>query len=449
MANVLVIEDDQSARNTLEKVLKKDGHAVETAEGGIPGVAKFEEGGHDLVLLDLKMPDLDGRTVLKRIMRIDPEIPVIVMTAYASVDNAVDCMKSGAYDFVQKPLNLKELRAVIEKALEHENLKRENRALRDELTDRFSFPNIVAVSSAMQGVFNVIRQVAPTNATVLITGESGTGKELVANALHYNSLRAKKPFVKVNCAALSESLLESELFGHEKGAFTGAISQRKGHFEVADGGTLFIDEIGDVAPMTQVKLLRFMQEKEFNRVGNSIPIKVDVRLITATNADLKQKIAAGTFREDLFFRINAVRIDIPALRERPEDIAPLAEHFAKLHARENSMKVREIAPETFKALEAYEWPGNIRELENAIETAVVLGGKPVITPDDLPAHIRCREGGKPTVSIPIGASLKDTEKEMIERTLKSTRGNKTQAAKILGIGTKTLYRKIKEYNLET
>jgi two-component system NtrC family response regulator/two-component system response regulator HydG len=348
---------------------------------------------------------------------------------------------------MEKPIDLVKLRVLIHKALEKRALAVENIALRESLRQKYRFDNIVGASQKMSEIYQIVTQVAPTNATVLITGESGTGKELIANAIHYNSPRKERPLVKLNCASLSETLLESELFGHEKGAFTGAISRRKGRFEIADGGTLFLDEIGGVSLAVQVKLLRVLQEREFERVGGNETIKVDVRLVTATNKDLKKAVEEGTFREDLFYRIHVVTIDVPPLRERKEDIPPLVSHFINKFAAENKKNVKGVTDEALLLLTSYDYPGNVRELENIIESAVVMATGNLIDVSVLPQSVRSVTPARESISLPVGSTLTDVEKRLIGETLRLTGGNKVQAAKVLGIGTRTLYRKIKEYNL--
>jgi DNA-binding NtrC family response regulator len=373
---------------------------------------------------------------------------VVVMTAYATVDRAVRAMKEGADDFLEKPLLLDKLRIIIERSLGHRRIRDENLRLRKALKNRYGFDNIIGSSPAMQEVFQVVEQVAPTRATVLILGESGTGKELIANAIHYRSDRAKGPLVKVNCAALTETLLESELFGHEKGAFTGAVQRRKGRFEIADGGTLFLDEVAEIPPTTQVKLLRVLQEQSFERVGGNETLQVDVRIITATNTDLKAGVREGRVREDLYYRLKVVTIPLPPLRDRREDIPALARHFVKKFTEQNGKPPMTIDGSAMAALTSYSWPGNVRQLENVLESAVVMSTGETITPElvalDAP---RTPVEDQSVLRFLPGTPLEDVERQLILATLQAEGGNKTQTAKRLGIGVRTLYRKLKEYGV--
>ena len=444
---ILVVEDQKPARAALVSALSKDGHKLLEAQTGKEGLQSALENEPDIVITDIRMPEMDGMEFLGALKEKLPQTEVILITAYGNVELAVQAMKRGAYDFMEKPIDLVKLRVLIHKALEKRALAVENIALRESLRQKYRFDNIVGASQKMSEIYQIVTQVAPTNATVLITGESGTGKELIANAIHYNSPRKERPLVKLNCASLSETLLESELFGHEKGAFTGAISRRKGRFEIADGGTLFLDEIGGVSLAVQVKLLRVLQEREFERVGGNETIKVDVRLVTATNKDLKKAVEEGTFREDLFYRIHVVTIDVPPLRERKEDIPPLVSHFINKFAAENKKNVKGVTDEALLLLTSYDYPGNVRELENIIESAVVMATGNLIDVSVLPQSVRSVTPARESISLPVGSTLTDVEKRLIGETLRLTGGNKVQAAKVLGIGTRTLYRKIKEYNL--
>ena len=447
MGTILVVEDQKSARAALVSALAKDGHKLLEAQTGKEGLQSALENEPDIVITDIRMPEMDGMEFLAALKERLPQTEVILITAYGNVELAVEAMKRGAYDFMEKPIDLVKLRVLVHKALEKHALIVENIALRESLRQKYRFDNIVGTSQKMSEIYQIVTQVAPTNATVLITGESGTGKELIANAIHYNSPRKGKPFVKLNCASLSETLLESELFGHEKGAFTGAISRRKGRFEIADEGTLFLDEIGGVSLAVQVKLLRVLQEREFERVGGNETIKVDVRLVTATNKDLKKAVEEGAFREDLFYRIHVVTIDVPPLRERKEDIPLLVNHFVSKFAAENNKDVKGVTEEALALLTSYDYPGNVRELENSIESAVVMATVNLIDASLLPPGIRTAVPVRESVVLPIGSTLTEVEKRLIGETLRFTRGNKVQAAKVLGIGTRTLYRKVKEYNL--
>ncbi len=448
MGRILIVEDDRGTREALGSALAVEGHDILQAANGREGLRMAVEADVDVVVSDMKMPEMDGLALLEELKKEKPDIEVIMVTAYGTVETAVTAMKRGAYDFVEKPIrDLGEIRELVRKAFEKRTLVRENVSLREQLRDKYRFDNIIGNSPRIAEIFQVIAQVAPTQATVLIAGESGTGKELIANAIHYNSPRANKPFIKVNCASLSETLLESELFGHERGAFTGAVAQRRGRFEIADGGTLFLDEIGTLSPTVQVKLLRVLQEREFERVGGNKPIKVNVRLIVATNRDLKAAVDAGEFREDLYYRVNVVKIILPPLRERKEDIPLLVEHFIRKYSAKNDRNVTSVADEALKLLLAYDYPGNIRELENIIENAVVLSGEPEIASRLLPPGLRKDAGESDIITIPVGTDFKEIENRVIRATLAHTNNNKTRAAAVLGIGVRTLHRKMEQYGL--
>jgi DNA-binding NtrC family response regulator len=442
---ILVVDDEANARSALAELLREEGYAVETAADGFKALPKLDEFAPDLVLTDLKMPGMDGMELMKRAWEGDPERVVVVMTAYGSVDTAVAAMRQGAADYLTKPINVDELVLVLQRVLERRRLRAEAGHLRQRLAERRSMKNIIGSSGVMQRVFDTVLQVAPSKASVLITGESGTGKELIAEALHEHSPRAKGPFVKLHCAALAETILESELFGHEKGSFTGAAGRRDGRFQQADGGTLFLDEIGEISPSIQVKLLRFLQEKQFERVGGNQTIKVDVRIIAATNRDLGKMVKEGTFREDLFYRLNVVSIDMPSLRERPSDIPLLAMHFLKKYALENEKTIVGFNDEALGALSRYAWPGNVRELENAIERAVIICRGDMIRPEDLAPQIATAErtaDGGPVVP---GATLAQLEKYAILKTLEHTGGSTSRAAEILGISTRKIQYRLREY----
>ena len=447
MGTVLVVEDEAAARKQMAQALTRQNHIVLQAKDGEEALKTLAENDVDVVVTDIRMPNMDGMELLDALRKKDPTLQVLMVTAYGDVSTAVEAMKKGAYDFLEKPISMIRLRELVKKAVEKRRLMVENRSLKERLKGKFRFENIIARSRVMLEVFETIRQVAPTRVTVLLTGESGTGKELVANAIHYNSPRAGKPFIKVNCAALPETLLESELFGHEKGAFTGAYQTRIGRFEAADGGTLFLDEIGAMSPALQVKLLRVLQESEFERVGGNRTIRVDIRLIAATNIDLRKAVQEKKFREDLFYRINVVAIHLPPLRERKEDILFLVEHFIKKYAAENERDVDGIEDDALAALMNYDFPGNVRELENIIESAVVMTKTRMITLDSLPPVVRATEASTDRVAIPVGTTLKNAEKRIIEATLEYAGGNRTEAARILKIGRRTLFRKIKEYGI--
>ncbi|MCX7703368.1 MAG: sigma-54 dependent transcriptional regulator [Planctomycetota bacterium] len=447
MGIVLVVEDEVASRKQMAQALLRQEHTVLEAGDGEEAIKVIRENDVDVIVSDIRMPNVSGMDVLKAAKKHDPSIVVIMVTAYGDVQTAVEAMKDGAFDFLEKPISMMRLRELVNKGVEIRRGVLENRALKESLKGRFTFENIVARSRKMLEIFDVVRQVAPTKATVLLTGESGTGKELIANAIHYNSPRAGKPLVKVNCAALPETLLESELFGHEKGAFTGAYQTRIGRFESADGGTLFLDEIGAMSLALQVKLLRVLQESEFERVGGNKTIRVDVRLVAATNTDLQKAVSEGKFREDLYYRVNVVRIELPPLRERKEDIPFLVEHFLKKYSEENLKKVERVDSEAMAALLRYNFPGNVRELENIIESGVVLAKGNVITLDMLPPPLRVSERETGKLSIPVGVTMKEAERAVIEATLKHTGGNRTEAARILKLGRRTLFRKIKEYGV--
>ncbi len=445
--HVLIAEDEKNIREGLGQALEMDGYETYLAADGEEALRLFEEEEIDLVVTDLKMPRLSGEELLRRIVADHPTIPVIILTGHGTIETAVKAMRDGAYDFLTKPLNLDRLSLLVKRALSTRELVLQHRAMQEELEKRRSFANIIGSSPEMRRIFDVVRQVAATKASVLITGESGTGKELIADAIHNLSNRKDKAFIKVHCAALSESLLESELFGHEKGSFTGALARKRGRFELAHLGTIFLDEIGEINPGVQIKILRVLQEKKFERVGGEETIEVDVRIISATNRDLKKEIADGRFREDLFYRLNVVNIHMPPLRERKEDIPLLASAFLKEFAEENGKKIDGIDTRARSALYTHAWPGNVRELRNCIESAVVLCKGSVITCDDLPPTIR--SGAEDNyIKISFGTNMADAEKEIIRGTLSHLRGNKSRAAETLGIGRKTLHRKIKEYNIE-
>jgi len=444
-SKILIVDDDYAHRKMLEAVLSAQGYEIWQAEDGQTAIAAVEKRFYDLILMDVRMTLVGGIKALKRIKEISPGIPVIIMTAYASVSTAVEALKSGAYDYLTKPLDIDELKILINKALRHKQLEKENIYLREQLKDRFDFSKIIGQSSVMRKLLETIAIVAPTEATVLITGESGTGKELIANAIHLNSPRREKPLIKVNCAALPETLLESELFGHEKGAFTGALTRRQG--QLAHKGSIFLDEIAEMAPQTQAKILRVLQEREFEPVGSSNTVRVDTRVIVATNKNLKEEIQQGHFREDLFYRINVVTLSVPPLRERREDIPLLADFFLKQYAEKNRRLIKGFTPRATDLLMRYDWPGNVRELANMVERSVIMARGDMITPDEFSDTLRALdpEMKKSEIGLTSGRSLKDVEKEMILMTLEDAKGNRTHAAKILGISRRTLQLKLKEY----
>jgi two-component system response regulator HydG len=444
---ILIAEDDPGAGEALRTAFGQEGYETELATTGSEAREMFAAARWDCVLTDVVMPDVDGLTLLKEFVGAPSAPPVIVMTAYGSVDRAVQAMKDGAYDFLEKPLDLQQLRALVRNAVERNRDEPENKPVRAKLRAERKVL-LSGTSSLMHDVVERARRVARTNATVLITGESGTGKELIARLIHTESLRVRGAFVPVNCAGLTESIIESELFGHVKGAFTGAVRSKKGKFELADGGTLFLDEIGEIPAVVQVKLLRVLQEREVERVGGEEPVKIDVRLICATHRDLDEMVAAGTFREDLYYRIKVIVLHIPPLRERAEDIPQLADHFRVRANERNGRSVSSISPAALERLLAYRWPGNVRELENVVEQAVVLCASDEIDVGDLPPEVGGDRGPRDVLRVSVGTSLAEMEKELILETLRKTGGNKTQAAKLLGIGVRTLYRKLDEYESE-
>lgn len=450
---ILIVEDEKNTREGLERTLNRKYQIIQ-ADNGERALRLLAEKPVDILLTDLRMPGMDGLTLVRRAIAHESQPVCIVLTAYGSIESAVEAMKVGAYDFLTKPLNLDQLEIVIERALHSRQLENENRSLRTQLDKRFGLEAFIGRTPAMEELFKLIRQVAPSQATVLIQGESGTGKELVAHAMHNLSSRARGPFIAVHCAALPQNLLESELFGHEKGAFTGAVERRRGRFEMAEGGTLFLDEISEVAPVIQVKLLRVLEEWKFERVGGQETLEADIRLVAATNNDLKKLVQEGRFRNDLFYRLNVVTINLPPLRERRDDIPLLARHFLQDFARENNRKIEDISSDALAVLVSYDWPGNVRELKNIIEQMVVLGHGAKLTLRDLPASVRENEhssalqaGGiisAPSIPLPAG-SIKEANRNMIIATLGAAGGNRTLAAKKLGISRRTLHRKLREF----
>jgi len=448
---ILVIDDEAHAAAALETLLGEDGYDVRKANDGESGLRALEGFDADVVLTDLHMPGIDGLELLARVKETRPETMVIVMTAFGTVKTAVQAMKLGAEDYLSKPIDLEELELVLQRAVERKALEAETANLRQRLDRKYSLDNLVGESPEMIAAFKVVRQVAPSSSSVLLLGESGTGKELFAQALHQNSPRRKRPFVKVACAALPETLLESELFGHEKGAFTGALFARAGRFELADGGTLFLDEIGDISPTVQVKLLRFLEEREFERVGGNKTYKVDVRIVAATHRDLPRRIEEGAFREDLFYRLNVIQIHIPPLRDRANDIALLAHHFVAKYAHANGKRLRGISDGALGLLLRHPWPGNVRELENAIERAVVLADSPTLDDTHFPtlrrtetASAAATVGPGSKVRIP-GSTLADLEREAILKTMEAVSGSTSRAAAMLGISPRKIQYKLKEY----
>jgi DNA-binding NtrC family response regulator len=442
---VLIVDDEANARTALAELLRDEGYAVETAADGFKALPKLEEFAPDLVMTDLKMPGLSGLELMGKVRARDPEAVVIVMTAFGAVDTAVQAMKQGAADYLTKPVNMEELSLVLRRELERKRLRAEAGQLRERLSERRRIHNIIGASQPMQQVFDTVLQVAPSRASVLITGESGTGKELIAAALHEHSPRARGPFIKLHCAALAESLLESELFGHERGAFTGAVGRREGRFEQADSGTIFLDEIGEISPATQVKLLRFLQEHELERVGGNTTIKVDVRIIAASNRDLMQQVRAGRFREDLYYRLNVVSIEVPALRQRMSDIPLLAAHFLQKYGEENGKRIDGFTETALAQLASYDWPGNVRELENAIERAVVVCKTARVGIEDLAPAVAAtskRPEGMPPIP---GSTMDQIERYAILKTLEETGGSTSRAAEMLGISPRTIQYRLQQY----
>lgn len=444
---VLVVDDEKNIREGLGKALEMDGHDVMLAADGQEALDLVEHEGVDLVIADLKMPKLAGEELLRRVVQSYPSLPVIILTGHGTIESAVQAMRDGAYDFLTKPVNLDRLSLLVNRALSTRELVLQHRALQEELAQKRQFANIIGKSAEMKRIFEVVRQVAPTKASVLITGESGVGKELIADAIHNLSTRKEKSFIKVHCAALSESLLESELFGHEKGSFTGAVARKRGRFELSHTGSIFLDEIGEISQSVQIKILRVLQEKQFERVGGEETIEVDTRIISATNKDLRTEIERGTFREDLFYRLNVVNLHIPPLRERKEDIPLLASAFIKEFASENGKPVEGLDAKARSMLYNHPWPGNVRELRNCVESAVVMAKGTIITPEDLPPSIGT-ETDSNYVKVQLGTTLAEAEREVIRANLAAQHGNKSRTAETLGIGRKTLHRKIAEFHLE-
>ena len=448
---VLVVDDDSAHRTMLKTLIGGWGYAVSEADDGSTAVEKIKDTAFDLVLMDVRMVKVSGLEALETIKAVNPAIPVIIMTAYSSVETAVKALKQGAHDYLTKPLDFDKLRLTIDRAMEHTRLKEENRLLRETLGQQFDNQNIIGKSPAMLKLLETVSQVAPSEATVLISGESGTGKELIAGALHFNSLRKGGPFVKINCAAITETLLESELFGHEKGAFTGADRRKEGRFSQAHGGTLLLDEVSEMSLMMQVKLLRALQEREFNRVGGEATIQVDVRVIAATNKDLMEIINDGAFREDLYYRLNVVELEVPPLSHRKEDVPLLAQHFLATFVAKNRKEIKGFTPKAMDNLIRYDWPGNVRELMNAVERGVVLARTDYLDVTDF-AFMRSSmlqtdrdSADSAALSVKGDAPLEEIEKAAILSTLQAAGGNKSEAARRLGITRKTLHKKLKAY----
>jgi len=440
-AKILIVDDELIVRESLGGWLERDGHTVDKAASGEESLEKFEKTHYDIILLDIKMEGMSGLDVLKKVRELDPDVSVVMITAYGSIPSAIEAMKSGAYEYLLKPFDPDELMVLIEKIRKHQTERRETQFLREQYKERTRFENMIGQSRALQGVFDLIESVAPTDSTVLIKGETGTGKGLAARAIHTKSPRCQGPFVVVNCGAFPENLLESELFGHQKGAFTDAKITKKGRLELAHGGTLFLDEVGEVSTRMQIDLLRVLEDHIFYRVGGTQPIEADFRIIAATNKDLEKAIKEGTFREDLYYRLNVISFTMPPLREHKEDIPVLAEYFLHRFAQETNKPVDQISREALDEMMLYDWPGNVRELGNAVERAVVVGKGPRILPPDLPIF-------RPEyVSAPPGRTLREVEMAHLENVLAETQWNVSKSAEILGIDRSTLYDKIKRYDL--
>jgi len=449
---IIVVDDEPGMREFLEIMLQKDGYAIDTAADGSEAIDKIEENLFDLAIVDIQMPVLNGIEVLKKINEKSPDTTVIMITAYASHETAIEAMKLGAYDYITKPFKIDEIKLVIKKALDKKKLERENTRLRKELETQYGFGNIIGRSPSIVKVFELIKRVAELNVNVLIAGESGTGKELVARAVHYSGSRRDNPFVPVNCGAIPEQLMESELFGYKKGAFTGAVRDKIGLFEEADKGTIFLDEIGDLPLHLQVKLLRVIEDKMIRPLGSTEPVRIDVRIIAATNKKLEEEVAAGAFREDLFYRLNVIKITLPPLRERRIDVSPLAIHFINKYSKEMGKDVRGISPKALEILENYHYPGNVRELENIIARCVALESSNVIRQETLPQLVTGRDyldlDTSFTSSSSLDTLLGNVEKKMIEKALGNTNGNKTEAAKLLGITLRSLRYRLAKHRME-
>jgi DNA-binding NtrC family response regulator len=439
---ILIVEDDPKVGESIRLLLKKRGYETLLASNGKEALPLFRQEMVDLVITDLLMPKMDGIELLEAVKSLRPETEVIVISAQGTIEKAVQAMKLGAFDFIEKPINPRVISLVVERALEKQTLILQNRDLRSKLEDKFHFKNIIGRSAKMIKIFELIQHIAPYDSSVLIIGESGTGKELIANAIHYSSPRTPMSFIKVSCASLSEGIIESELFGHEKGAFTGAISSRKGRFEIAHQGTLFLDEVGDIPLATQIKLLRVLQDGEFERVGGNKTIQASIRIIAASNRDLQEAVKQGTFREDLYYRLNVVSIKLPPLRERKEDISFLVNFFIDKFNQRYKMKVKGVSQRAMNFLIDYEWSGNVRELENTIESILVINSPEVIDIQHLPQEVKEVKEKPEVIPIKIGTPLEEVEREMLIQTLKATKGNKRRAAELLGINVRTIHRKM-------
>ncbi len=442
---ILVLDDEAQMLRSLDRMLSREGYQVLTASNGKEGleVLRHHAGEVDLALCDLKMGGMDGMEFVEAVRSLYPDLETIIMTGYGTIEAAVEAMRAGAYDFLPKPFKRVQILKILSRALERRSLVVENRRLRAQIESHAGGRKIVGNSEGLRRVLELVSQVAASEATVLILGESGTGKEVIARALHAASDRSRKPFIKVNCSSIPETLLEAELFGHERGAFTGAVKRKPGRFELAEGGTLFLDEIGDVPLEMQVKLLRVLQEREYERLGGTEVLKADVRILAATHRDLRERIEQGLFREDLYYRLAVIPIEIPPLRERREDIPLLAVHFVEKLSKKNRSAMPAIVPEAMERLISYDWPGNVRELENVLERAVVLCKERLIRPEDLPPHIAPRRSQHNVLKVPLGTPLREVQDLVIDQTLAITNGNKEKAAKLLGVAARTIYRHLK------
>ena len=453
---ILVVDDEDSVRKLLSAVLRREGYQVITAASGEEAIVSFREDQPDLIIMDIRMPNIDGITAFKEMRQLRKQVPVILMTAYAAVETAVEAIKLGAFDYLIKPFDIEEVKLLTNRAIQLQKMSAKIVVLNQQLVDSYRLDKIITNSPKMKELCRDIAKIAQSNASVLITGESGTGKELIANTIHYNSKRSSGPFIKINCGALPETLLESELFGHEKGAFTGAVTRRSGRFEQADHGTLLLDEIGEISPNLQVKLLRVLQEREFERVGGNQTVKTDIRVLAATNRNLADMVKQGTFRQDLYYRLNVVCLSAPPLRERREDIELLAGFFLQKFAAENEKNIMGFDPEVWKVLENYNWPGNVRELANVVERAVIMSTGSTIFTEDLPGQLIADSGSGRMEALmlekPQGSTLKEmikkVESMLIKDALQRNQGNKLRTAKILGMSRRSLLYKIQEYEIE-
>ena len=447
---ILLVDDDKNTANGLRKILLQDGYDTSCTYTGKEASNLIETEHFDIVITDMKLPDISGFSIIEKVKKKDIDIAVVMITAFSSIQTAIDAMKKGADDYLTKPVNIEELELILKKIWEKRLLIIQNKELKQKLNDKYNFSGIIGNTPEIQLIFKTITEIAPTAATVLIYGDTGTGKELIANAIHYSSDRRDKPFITLHCASLSEGVLESELFGHEKGAFTGAISQRRGRFELANGGSLFLDEVGEMNSHVQIKLLRVLETGKFERVGGEKTFESDVRIIAATNKDLEKEIKEGRFREDLYYRLNVINLKLPSLIERKEDIGLLIDNFLIKYSKKNRKNIKGLTPQSAKLLNNYDWPGNVRELENAIERAVVMARNEYVEPNDLPSNINVntKKSRKETFRIPSGATMKEIEKKVIIETLQTTNGSKSKAAKILGISTRKIEYKIKEWSMD-